>query len=183
MSTPSRRRLLASLCLGTVALAGCSDPESADVVSQPESPAPSDTPGTGDEEASPTDASLDLAEANVVGVSIAREDGEAVRFQVTLHHDDDGEDGYANWWQVETLAGERLGRRELMHAHSDQPFTRSDTIEIPADVACVVVRGHDETHGYGGQAMVVTIESGSTKVVRQGSSRESLSSVECPDAE
>jgi hypothetical protein len=122
---------------------------------------------------------LDLREANVVGVDVERTNG-AVEFAVTLHHDDDGEEGYANWWQVETLAGEQLGRRVLTHPHSSQPFTRSDTVEIGSDVSCVVVRGHDQTHGYGGQAMLVTVATGATRPMRQGPSRTSVADADCP---
>ncbi|MFB6232932.1 MAG: twin-arginine translocation signal domain-containing protein [Haloarculaceae archaeon] len=122
---------------------------------------------------------LDLREANVVGVEFEERDG-AYRFDVTLHHDDDGEEGYANWWQVETLDGTQLGRRVLTHPHSRQPFTRSDTIEIPADVTCVVVRGHDQTHGYGGRAVVVNLDSGAQNAIRQGSDRQSVTETECP---
>ena len=110
---------------------------------------------------------LDLREANVVGVDVTRQNG-SYRFAVTLYHDDDGESGYADWWQVETLDGEQLGRRTLLHAHSTAPFTRSETISIPEGISHVVVRGHDQTHGYGGQAMVVTLENGETEAVRQG---------------
>ena len=116
---------------------------------------------------------LDLREANVVGVAVER-DGDRYRFDVTLHHDDDGEDGYANWWQVETTAGERLGRRDLAHAHGTREFTRSTTVSVPEDVSVVVVRGHDQTHGYGGQAAVVTLPDGATEYVRQGSERQPL---------
>jgi hypothetical protein len=122
---------------------------------------------------------LDLREANVVGVETDRQ-GTMVTFDVTLHHDDDGEDGYANWWQVESLDGTRIGRRVLTHPHSRQPFTRSDTFEIPTDTACVVVRGHDQTHGYGGQAMLVNLDAGTTRAVRQGSEPHSFSASECP---
>ncbi|MEF8853286.1 MAG: hypothetical protein V5A28_12860, partial [Haloarculaceae archaeon] len=77
--------------------------------------------------AAPGDATptpdLDLREANVVGVAFAGGDG-TYDFDVTLYHDDDGEDGYANWWQVESLDGAQLGRRTLLHAHSTDPFTR-----------------------------------------------------------
>ena len=54
------------------------------------------------DEASTDPESLDLQEANVVEVAFEDSDG-SVRFDVALHHDDDGEDGYANWWQVERL--------------------------------------------------------------------------------
>jgi hypothetical protein len=122
---------------------------------------------------------LDLSEANVVGVEF-QEDGQTYTFDVTLHHDDDGEDGYANWWQVERLDGTQLGRRELLHPHSQQPFTRSDRIDVPDDVACVVVRGHDQTHEYGGQAMLVDLESGATRALRQGSDSQSFEGSDCP---
>jgi hypothetical protein len=144
------------------------------------------TDGTGDRESpgtrtteTGTAADLDLREANVVGVELDEASG-AVRFDVTLYHDDDGEDGYANWWQVETLDGDQLGRRDLLHAHSTDPFTRSETIEVPADVNCVVVRGHDQTHGYGGQALTVAVETGTTAAVRQGPEPESVSTGGCP---
>ena len=87
---------------------------------------------------------------------------------MALHHDDDGEEGYANWWQIERLDGTRLGRRELLHAHSEQPFTRSATVAVPEDVARVVVRGHDRTHGYGGAAALVALDDGSVRFVDQG---------------
>ncbi|WP_436929582.1 hypothetical protein [Halosimplex halobium] len=123
---------------------------------------------------------LDLQEANVTAVAVEPAGDGAYRFSVTLYHDDDGEDGYADWWQVETLDGERLGRRELLHAHSTAPFTRSDTVEIPSNTTCVVVRGHDQTHGYGGQAMLVTVDSGATRAVDQGSEKSRFAEQECP---
>jgi hypothetical protein len=124
-----------------------------------------------------TDDELDLREANVVDVSLSPSGG-SYRFDVTLYHDDDGEDGYADWWQVETLDGERLGRRTLLHAHSTAPFTRSETISIPDGTTHVVVRGHDQTHGYGGQAMVVNVDTGETETVRQGPEPRDFSTFE-----
>jgi hypothetical protein len=143
-----------------------------------------DTPGTdgrspADDETDTTSADdeLDLREANVVEVAVSRSGG-SYRFDVTLYHDDDGEDGYANWWQVETLDGRQLGRRELLHAHSTAPFTRSETVSIPDGTTYVVVRGHDQTHGYGGQAMVVNVDTGETETVRQGPEPRDLSAFE-----
>jgi len=121
---------------------------------------------------------LDRREANVVAVEIERLDG-GYRFDVTLYHDDDGEAGYANWWQVETVDGERLGRRELAHPHGTREFTRSATVSVPDGTTCVVVRAHDQTHGYGGQAMLVHVETGATTAVRQGSDRTSMVGREC----
>jgi hypothetical protein len=160
---PTRRAYLAGVgSLLSLGLAGCatdadSKPPDSEGTTSPQ-------PGTGDGTAQP----LDLREANVVGVAV-EPDGDRYRFDVTLYHDDEGEDGYANWWQVERRSGERLGRRELAHAHGTQEFTRSATVAVPEGVDTVVVRGHDQTHGYGGQAMLVTVATGETEAVRQGS--------------
>ncbi|WP_436924072.1 hypothetical protein [Halosimplex amylolyticum] len=121
----------------------------------------------------------DLREANVTAVEFERSN-DAYRFSVTLYHDDDGEEGYADWWQVESLDGDRLGRRDLAHPHSTDPFTRSGTIEVPEDLTCVVVRGHDQTHGYGGRAMLVNLDSGETGGVEQGSEPSSFDESDCP---
>ena len=110
---------------------------------------------------------LDLREANVVDVAFEANDG-TYRFDVTLIHDDDGEDGYANWWQVEDVDGNRLGRRELRHPHGTREFTRSATMSVPDGVTCVVVRGHDQTHGYGGSVVLVNLDTAETVVVYQG---------------
>jgi len=186
-STATRRRYLALAgCLGggsdsgdgggTAATKGTgttnSDETTTDATTTAATNAPAETTTTAATTGSATTGMitggrLDLHEANVVGVDVESTD-EGYRFDVTLYHDDDGEDGYANWWQVETLGGERLGRRELAHPHGTERFTRSATIEIPDGTSRVVVRGHDRTHGYGGQAMLVTLETGATETVGQG---------------
>ncbi|WP_338739815.1 hypothetical protein [Haloplanus salilacus] len=139
--------------------------------------------GSGTDPATDTDDArsndLDRREANVVGVTVESEGGGDYRFDVTLLHDDDGEDGYADWWQVETLAGERLGRRDLAHPHGTREFTRSRTVSVPVGTTCVVVRGHDRTHGCGGRAMLVNVETGDGTAVYQGSERESVADREC----
>jgi hypothetical protein len=176
----SRRAVLAA---GLAAVtAGCAG-EGADGTTTRKHPAGtrSATGDAGSDDTSRTDADadLDLREANVVGVEVTS-DGGTSTFDVTLHHDDESEDGYANWWQVERLDGSRLGRRELLHPHAQQPFTRSDSYDLPADVSCVVVRGHDETHGYGGRAMLVDLSSGATRPVDQGRDPDSFAAAECP---
>ena len=194
-STATRRRYLALAAAIGGSLAGClgggsdsgdgggtaatkgtrttdSDETTMDATTTAATNAPAETTTTAATTGSATTGTttggrLDLREANVVGVDVESTD-EGYRFDVTLYHDDDGEDGYANWWQVETLGGERLGRRELAHPHGTERFTRSATIEIPDGTSRVVVRGHDRTHGYGGQAMLVTLETGATETVGQG---------------
>ena len=174
----SRRAVLAA---GVAAVtAGCAGGGPDRNTTQPRSGEPrSDDDGGSDGADQADDADLDLREANVAGVDVTT-DGGRYTFDVTLHHDDEGEDGYANWWQVERPDGTRLGRRDLSHPHSEQPFTRSATISVPESVDCVVVRGHDQTHGYGGQAMVVTPDSGATRAVSQGSDPRSSEGMDCP---
>lgn len=189
---PARRQVVvAAAGLGVGVLAGCAgaNDDSESGTDPPGEPTATDTaapPTDPDVTASPADTDttddpdLDLREANVVGVTVERS-GEAYDFDVTLHHDDDGEEGYANWWRVERLDGARLGRRELLHAHSRQPFTRSESVEIPDSVGCVVVRGHDRTHGYGGRLAVVDLESGTVRSVDQGPEPESVGAGACPN--
>ncbi len=130
--------------------------------------------GTGSDGGSTDDGEagdLDLREANVTSVSVSGSGGE-YRVSTTLIHDDEGESGYANWWQVETLDGKRLGRRDLAHPHGTREFTRSTSVAI--DVDRVVVRAHDQTHGYGGQAAIVSVPDGDVELVRQGSDPDSF---------
>jgi len=187
----SRRSILAAGAGGLVGLAGC-------VASDDDASAGDEDNASAGDDATPGDDStvtdggdsnvtdrgddddLDLREANVTRVQTAffNDQGEH-RFDVTLYHDDDGEEGYADWWQVETLAGERLVRRDLTHAHGTEPFTRSARVTVPADVECVVVRGHDQTHGYGGQAMLVSLP-GPVERHRQGPEPQSFEDASCP---
>jgi hypothetical protein len=206
----TRRRVLAGVCVaGVGSVAGCltggdgsgDDGTDADADDDGSGDAADGggttedagmTGGAGTTEAAGTDAEstgsaggatsaddLDLREANVVGVELAS-GSDGTRFSVTLIHDDDGEDGYANWWVVETRDGEELGRRDLAHAHGTREFTRSETVSVPGDVECVVVRGHDQTHEYGGQAAVVSMPSGATRFVRQGRATSSFADADCP---
>jgi hypothetical protein len=201
-ATLDRRRLLAvaGSLVGLPAVAGCAGDRGDGTTAGPTGTATAsptstatDTPeetaaGAGEtaettaagEEGSPTPAGdLDLREANVTAVAVESADG-GYRLDVTLYHDDDGESGYANWWQVESYAGDRLGRRDLLHAHGTREFTRSATVTVPDGTRCVVVRGHDQTHGYGGQAMLVDLQSGATRAVRQGPEPRSFADAACP---
>ncbi|SEO72841.1 hypothetical protein SAMN04487948_104402 [Halogranum amylolyticum] len=185
----SRRRCLQFSAVLVVGLAGCAETQPAPATGETtadEDERPSATVSETEQTAASTEADatttsgdLDLREANVVGVGVQARNG-SYRFDVTLLHDDSGEDGYANWWQVETPDGERLGRRDLLHAHGTQEFTRSETVEDPEGTNCVVVRGHDQTHGYGGQAMLVNLETGATTAVRQGGEKQSVADATCP---
>ncbi|WP_380676047.1 hypothetical protein [Salinigranum sp. GCM10025319] len=41
-------------------------------------------------------------------------------------------------------------------------------MSIPEGTTYVVVRGHDRTHGYGGQVVVGNLDTGETEAIRQG---------------
>jgi hypothetical protein len=191
----SRRGLLergAVALTGATTLAGCTDTTSSgepdetartvgtETVTATTTTTESETVSTASPEtASPTPRAttvdgLDLREANVMGVTVEDatpvdgRDATDYRLAVTLYHDDEGESGYANWWQVETRSGRRLGRRELVHAHGTREFTRSATVTVPDVAETVVVRGHDQTHGYGGQAALVTLADATVEFRNQG---------------
>lgn len=148
LNSERARRLWLGLFL--VILASCS-PKPSEVTTSPHS-VPTET-----------EAALELDYANVVAVEFEQLDDQRYRFEVTLHHDDEGEaPAYADAWQVEDLDGNVLGVRELLHSHGTRPFTRSKVIDIPAGVESVIVRGHDQTHGFGGQIMRVNLQTGET---------------------
>ncbi|QGA82655.1 Uncharacterized protein LC1Hm_1610 [Halomicrobium sp. LC1Hm] len=47
-------------------------------------------------------------------------------------------------------------------------------------VPCVVVRSHDQSHGYGGQPMVVNVDIGQARRVQQGGDSEGFDDGDCP---
>ena len=90
-------------------------------------------------------------------------------FQVTVRHPDKGWDDYADGWDVVTPDGIVLKpdssekyTRILLHPHvNEQPFTRSQSgIVIPGEITKVRVRAHDNVDGYGGQEIIVNLETG-----------------------
>ena len=86
-------------------------------------------------------------------------------FSVTLRSDDTGCDQYADWWEVlDATDGTLLGRRILGHSHtllngSGNPFTRSADIVVDGDTE-LVIRGHMNPNGYGGQIMGGSVANG-----------------------
>jgi hypothetical protein len=82
------------------------------------------------------------------------------RFDVTVRHNDQGWDHYADAWQViDPRNGEVLGERILAHPHdTEQPFTRSQSgIAVPADLDRVLIRAKCNVHGYGGREILVDL--------------------------
>ena len=98
--------------------------------------------------------------ADVVDVAVRCVSENVCTFAVTLRHDDEGWDHYADGFEILTTDGELLGNRVLGHPHvNEQPFTRTlQGVEIPESVDVVRVRAHDSVHGYGGEEKTVAIE-------------------------
>ncbi len=100
-------------------------------------------------------AGLTIAALQVQAGSVVIEDvqvtphaGGQYNFAVTLKHDDTGWDHYANAWDVTDLQGNVLGKRVLHHPHvNEQPFTRSQVIQVPEGMKAVEVRAYDSVHG------------------------------------
>ena len=98
-------------------------------------------------------------EADVIKVDVKRTGGDTYFFKVTVRHEDEGWDHYANKWDVAAPDGTILGARTLYHPHVDeQPFTRSlSDVKISESITEVTIRAHDSVHEYGGETMSVAI--------------------------
>jgi len=77
----------------------------------------------------------------------------------TLSSPYDTPERYADAWRVVGPDGTVYGERLLAHDHAgEQPFTRSESgIEIPDDVAEVVIEGRDLEYGYGGSTFTLVL--------------------------
>ncbi len=102
--------------------------------------------------------SLEYAQVAKVKTS-KRADG-SYCFDVTVRHNDEGWNHYADGWEVLDINGNHLATRVLGHPHEqEQPFTRSKCgIDIPKDVSKVVVRAKCNKHGFGGKSYIVDIK-------------------------
>lgn len=81
------------------------------------------------------------------------------RASVTVKHDDEGWDHYANAWEILAPDGTILATRVLAHPHvNEQPFTRSlSGIKIPEGLDHVTIRARDSVHAYGGKTLTVPV--------------------------
>ena len=88
----------------------------------------------------------------VVGASASSSDGVSWRVDVTLSSEYDTPERYADAWRVLDAEDNELGIRVLGHDHAnEQPFTRSTTVDIPADVETVYIEGRDQVNGWSGE--------------------------------
>jgi len=102
--------------------------------------------------------SITAGEADVVDVAIKKSGDGQFRIDATVKHDDTGWDHYANRWDVVAPDGTVLGSRILAHPHeNEQPFTRSLTLAIPANIASVTIRANDSVHELGGAEFTIDV--------------------------
>lgn len=94
-------------------------------------------------------------EVAVVNAKAVKSGKNTYRFDVTLRHDDEGWQHYADNWEVLSLKGNVLGKRILLHPHvNEQPFTRSlGGVFIPEGIKTILIRGHDKVHKNGGKEL------------------------------
>jgi hypothetical protein len=102
--------------------------------------------------------------ADVISVQVTG-NPHSYQFSVGIASPDQGCHQYADWWEVLTEEGQLVYRRILGHSHvNEQPFVRSGgPVEIEAD-AVVIVRAHMHPGGYGGKAMLGSVQSGFEEV-------------------
>ncbi len=101
----------------------------------------------------------DLDFAQVLFVQASQNNAGRWTFDVTVRHNDQGWDHYADAWQVVDLNGNLLAERVLTHPHdNEQPFTRSQgNIDLPPDLTQVIVRAKCNVHGFGGQEVLLDL--------------------------
>jgi hypothetical protein len=106
--------------------------------------------------------SVSAAQAGEADVLAARAEQAADgtwRFEVTVAHEDEGWEHYADLWQVLAPDGTVLGERVLAHPHvEEQPFTRAlGGVTIPDATRSVEIRARDSVHGFGGRRVSVEL--------------------------
>lgn len=78
---------------------------------------------------------------------------------VTISSPYDTQERYADGWRVLTPDGTVIGKRELMHPHGGQSFTRTQSgLEIPQGVEEITVEARDLKNGYGGDTVTIPVE-------------------------
>lgn len=98
-------------------------------------------------------------EADVTAVDVTMGGDGTYRFAVTVAHDDEGWEHYADGYEILSDDGSVLAERILAHPHvSEQPFTRSLAgVRVPEGASHVVIRAHDLVHGHGGHTLRVAL--------------------------
>jgi hypothetical protein len=107
------------------------------------------------------DFDTDLDFAQVQSVRIEKTSPGTYTFHVTVRHNDQGWDHYADRWQVvDADTGDIITERILAHPHdNEQPFTRSKSgIIIPEGTIRVIVRAKCSQHEYKGMQISIDLD-------------------------
>lgn len=99
-------------------------------------------------------------EADVVNAKARKTGNDVWRISVTVLHDDEGWDHFANKWDVVDPEGNIIATRVLAHPHeNEQPFTRLlGGVKIDPSITEVTIRAHDSVHGYGGKEFLLSLK-------------------------
>ncbi|RAN56282.1 hypothetical protein B8A33_06285 [Dolosigranulum pigrum] len=113
------------------------------------------------EEKSTADKSVDEEQEfpDILEAELMHESGDEYTIAVTVSSPYDTPERYADGWRVMTMDGDVLAEHDLAHDHAnEQPFTRSrGPFTIPSDIQEVVVEGHDQANGYGGETVTIAV--------------------------
>ena len=103
----------------------------------------------------------DLDYAQVKFVSAARSANGTWSFSVTVRHDDEGWNHYADLWVItDPETGDVFGERVLAHPHvNEQPFTRSlSRVVLPEGQRFLEFSAKCTLHGFEGRRIIVDLE-------------------------
>lgn len=103
----------------------------------------------------------DLDYAQVEFVKAVQSSNGSWTFSVTVRHNDEGWNHYADLWEVvDPKSGKIFARRVLAHPHeTEQPFTRSQSgIVFPEDQRFVLIRARCQLHGFEGKRVLVDLK-------------------------
>lgn len=157
-------RALASLPV-LVLLVACSSGTTPPTAMPPTAAPPTATPPTG----APTSGASTATAAGtptgaahfpaIVRVLATRNADGSYDFAVTVSSPDDTPERYADGWHLLTPEGQELAVHQLTHDHQgEQPFTRTQSaVQIPTGINRVLVEGHDQRSGYGGEKAAVAL--------------------------
>lgn len=158
-------RFLLFVCVVAVmSVLGCSESvEQSSEVKPSEADVQQDAPKTdaGSDSAKPVEKTMAAGSGDIVfgdqypeviAVDASLLEGNSWRVNVTLSSTYDSPQRYADAWRVLDGEDKELGIRILGHDHAnEQPFTRSEKIDIPDDTNIVYIEGRDQANGWSGQ--------------------------------
>ena len=106
-------------------------------------------------------------EVSIVNVKAHQSSDKTWSFAVTLKHNDEGWDHYANEWQVLAPDNKILATRTLYHPHvNEQPFTRNTSgVKIPADMTTVYIIAKDTVHGLAKKAAEINLKTNEVNAI------------------